>query len=72
MTDEQQLLLLMQQGLARRSVSATCMNSESSRSHCIVSVMVEKMCADGTVQMGKLCMVDLAGEHNQGQSNAKY
>jgi hypothetical protein len=37
------------------------MNEVSSRSHCIVTVTVEKALPDGTVQQGKLCMVDLAG-----------
>jgi len=37
------------------------MNQESSRSHCIVTVTVEKAAPDGTVTVGKLKMVDLAG-----------
>lgn len=43
------------------SFLATNMNEGSSRSHCIVTVTVERTHPDGTVQMGKLCMVDLAG-----------
>jgi hypothetical protein len=41
--------------------AATCMNATSSRSHCIVTVTVEKTCPDGTVLVGKLKLVDLAG-----------
>jgi hypothetical protein len=37
------------------------MNETSSRSHCIVTVTVEKCCPDGSVLVGKLKMVDLAG-----------
>jgi hypothetical protein len=37
------------------------MNEASSRSHCIVTVTVEKCCPDGSVLVGKLKMVDLAG-----------
>lgn len=37
------------------------MNEQSSRSHCIVTVTVEKTCLDGSVLVGKLKMVDLAG-----------
>ena len=37
------------------------MNEVSSRSHCIVTVTVERALPDGTVQQGKLCMVVLAG-----------
>jgi len=41
--------------------AATCMNATSSRSHCIVTVTVEKTCVDGSVLVGKLKLVDLAG-----------
>lgn len=37
------------------------MNAASSRSHCIVTVSVEKTCPDGSTVSGKLRMVDLAG-----------
>lgn len=37
------------------------MNAASSRSHCIVTVAVEKACPDGSTVSGKLRMVDLAG-----------
>ena len=37
------------------------MNATSSRSHCIVTVTVEKTCPDGSVLVGKLKLVDLAG-----------
>ena len=37
------------------------MNATSSRSHCIVTVAVEKACPDGSCISGKLRMVDLAG-----------
>jgi hypothetical protein len=42
-------------------LAATCMNATSSRSHCIVTVTVEKNCPDGSVLVGKLKLVDLAG-----------
>lgn len=60
-TDEAQLVGLMHAGLAARAVTATNMNAASSRSHCIVTVGVEKACPDGSVVAGKLRMVDLAG-----------
>ena len=41
--------------------AATCMNEASSRSHCIVTVTVDKACPDGCRLVGKLKMVDLAG-----------
>ncbi|GAX82293.1 hypothetical protein CEUSTIGMA_g9722.t1 [Chlamydomonas eustigma] len=68
--DERQLVVFMQEGLRQRSVSATCMNSESSRSHCIVTVVVERACPDGSVKCGRLCMVDLAGSERQSKTGA--
>jgi hypothetical protein len=49
------------------------MNSESSRSHCIVTVTVEKVNRKaGSMQQGKLCMVDLAGEHGKERCKEEY
>lgn len=45
------------QGIANRAVSATAMNAGSSRSHCVIYVVVEKAHADGRVEFGKLCLV---------------
>ncbi|KAF6263267.1 P-loop containing nucleoside triphosphate hydrolase protein [Scenedesmus sp. NREL 46B-D3] len=63
--NEEQLVQVMHTGLAARTVAATCMNEASSRSHCIVTVTVEKCCPDGSVLVGKLKMVDLAGSERQ-------
>jgi len=60
-TEEAQLVGVMEAGLAQRAVTATHMNATSSRSHCIVTVSVEKSCPDGSTVSGKLRMVDLAG-----------
>jgi hypothetical protein len=46
------------------------MNSESSRSHCIVTVVLERACLDGSVRCGRLCMVDLAGSERQSKTGA--
>lgn len=45
------------QGIANRAVSATAMNAGSSRSHCVIYVVVEKAHVDGRVEFGKLCLV---------------
>lgn len=45
------------QGIANRAVSATAMNAGSSRSHCVIYVVVEKAHGDGRVEFGKLCLV---------------
>ena len=60
---ESELVDLMQQGIAKRTVARTGMNAASSRSHCLVMLTVEKHWADGTISHGKLCLVDLAGAH---------
>ncbi len=44
---EAQLVSVMQQGLRNRAVAATAMNAGSSRSHCIVMLMVQKSFPDG-------------------------
>uniref|UniRef100_A0A383WLH3 Kinesin-like protein n=1 Tax=Tetradesmus obliquus TaxID=3088 RepID=A0A383WLH3_TETOB len=67
---EEQLVQVMHTGLAARTVAATCMNEASSRSHCIVTVTVEKCCPDGSVLVGKLKMVDLAGSERQDKTQA--
>ncbi|WIA21070.1 hypothetical protein OEZ85_005390 [Tetradesmus obliquus] len=67
---EEQLVQVMHTGLAARTVAATCMNEASSRSHCIVTVTVEKCCLDGSVLVGKLKMVDLAGSERQDKTQA--
>ncbi|GBF99459.1 kinesin heavy chain [Raphidocelis subcapitata] len=69
-TDEAQLVGLMNAGLAARAVTATNMNATSSRSHCIVTVAVEKACPDGSTVAGKLRMVDLAGSERQDKTGA--
>jgi hypothetical protein len=59
-------------GGARRHVSSTTMNAESSRSHLIMSVVVEsnkRGTNDGTV--GKLTLVDLAGSERQSKTGSE-
>jgi hypothetical protein len=62
---EQELVELMQQGIANRTVASTGMNVASSRSHCLINLMVEKHFPDGSFSYGKLCLVDLAGAQSQ-------
>ncbi|PRW56939.1 kinesin [Chlorella sorokiniana] len=67
---ERDCVELMQLGIANRAVSATAMNAGSSRSHCVIYVVVEKAHADGRVEFGKLCLVDLAGSERQDKTGA--
>merc|ERR1719282_306442 len=59
-------------GLANRSVGATNMNAESSRSHSLFMITIESLGADGDshIRVGKLNMVDLAGSERQGKTGA--
>lgn len=65
---------LMNLGNKNRSVGATLMNAESSRSHCIFSITIEssEVGPDGKehIVMGKLNLVDLAGSERQSKTGA--
>lgn len=61
---------LMETGWANRSVGATLMNADSSRSHSIFTISVEMMslnhgAKEQTIRQGKLNLVDLAGSERQ-------
>lgn len=65
---------IMKLGNKNRAVGATKMNSESSRSHAIFSITVERSeLGEGGqqhVRMGKLQLVDLAGSERQSKTQA--
>ncbi|XP_016966683.1 kinesin-like protein KIF3A [Drosophila biarmipes] len=65
---------IMRLGNKNRAVGATKMNEESSRSHAIFSITVERSeLGEGGVQhvrMGKLQLVDLAGSERQSKTQA--
>lgn len=71
---EQQLMGELERGLTFRTVAATEMNSESSRSHSIFTVSIEIMTKDDSgnehVKAGKLNLVDLAGSERQKKTGA--
>ncbi|CAK59575.1 unnamed protein product (macronuclear) [Paramecium tetraurelia] len=64
----------MQLGTQNRSVGATAMNKESSRSHCIFTVYIECSVTDPKgnerITAGKLNLVDLAGSERQSKTQA--
>jgi Kinesin motor domain len=58
-------------GAERRAVSSTQMNSDSSRSHLICSIVISSTnIRTGSVVRGKLTLVDLAGSERVGKSGA--
>ena len=64
---------LMSKGTANRSVGATAMNADSSRSHSIFTLYIEMCEAQGNadkIRAGKLNLVDLAGSERQSKTQA--
>lgn len=69
----QELTKLMADGTKNRSVGATLMNADSSRSHSIFTVRVEtsqEVDGDTRIRGSKLNLVDLAGSERQGKTGA--
>eukprot|EP00730_Choanoeca_flexa_P003788 TRINITY_DN11501_c0_g1_i2.p1 TRINITY_DN11501_c0_g1~~TRINITY_DN11501_c0_g1_i2.p1 ORF type:complete len:1254 (+),score=334.37 TRINITY_DN11501_c0_g1_i2:2090-5851(+) len=63
---------LFEHGSKSRKVASTKMNSESSRSHLVIGVIVKATSlADGKVTRGKLSLVDLAGSERAGKTGAE-
>ncbi|KAK3759215.1 hypothetical protein RRG08_054936 [Elysia crispata] len=62
---------LFDDGSNNRHVASTKMNSESSRSHLILSVIIEsENLTTGNIMKGKLSLVDLAGSERVGKTGA--
>lgn len=62
MTSAKQLLATLEAGQQRRHVASTNMNRESSRSHLVMSIIIESTnLQTQSVSKGKLSFVDLAG-----------
>lgn len=62
---------MINSGLSNRAVSATSMNSESSRSHCLFILTLNmKNTDDGSSKTGKLYLVDLAGSEKVSKTGA--
>ncbi|CAD8105757.1 unnamed protein product [Paramecium sonneborni] len=70
----QEMEKYMTLGAQNRSVGATAMNKESSRSHCIFTVYIECSLSDEKgnerITAGKLNLVDLAGSERQSKTQA--
>lgn len=63
---------IMEEGWKNRSVGATLMNADSSRSHSIFTIYIERIQIDDydNVKFGKLNLVDLAGSERQTKTGA--
>lgn len=66
--------MIMETGWKNRSVGATLMNADSSRSHSIFTIYIERMqtidLESSDVKFGKLNLVDLAGSERQSKTGA--
>jgi len=61
-TNADQLTDVLERGNAQRSVAATAMNSESSRSHLVIMIRINSINKDTQEELrGKILMCDLAG-----------
>ena len=61
---------IMKLGNKYRSVAATSMNDESSRSHSVFTITIEQLLNSQKVRVGKLNLVDLAGSERQSKTGA--
>lgn len=74
--NEEEMMKLFEAGNRNRSVGATLMNEQSSRSHSIFTINIESCEANSEsdekshIIAGKLCMVDLAGSERSSKSGA--
>eukprot|EP00049_Salpingoeca_infusionum_P002080 m.53909 g.53909 ORF g.53909 m.53909 type:complete len:1163 (-) comp11376_c0_seq3:388-3876(-) len=71
--DTAEMIKLMAAGSKNRSVGATLMNADSSRSHSIFTVWIEaaeEADGDEKIRASKLNLVDLAGSERQGKTGA--
>ncbi|KAL0584399.1 hypothetical protein ABG067_005750 [Albugo candida] len=70
-TSAQQTLRLFDQANQKRQVGATKMNAESSRSHSVLSILVQATHKSNKVTTtGKMSLVDLAGSERAGKTGA--
>jgi len=69
-TSPAEVYRFIQLGSRSRSIASTKMNSESSRSHVVMTLTIEQRKADGAKVSAKLNLVDLAGSENVKQTGA--
>jgi hypothetical protein len=68
---ETEVLYWLAEGVKNRAVGFTQLNAESSRSHLLLTLTVERAGADGAAaRLGKLLLVDLAGSEKVKKTGA--
>jgi kinesin family protein 5 len=69
---ETEVLYWLAEGVKNRAVGFTQLNAESSRSHLLLTLTVERAGADGAAaRLGKLLLVDLAGSEKVKKTGAQ-
>lgn len=64
----EEILEIIKDGAKQRSTAPTSLNSVSSRSHAVLTLLLTQKITDGTEIISKLNLVDLAGSENVGKS----
>jgi kinesin family member 5 len=62
---------IIKEGAKQRVVASTSLNSVSSRSHAVITLILTQKINDGTEIVSKLHMIDLAGSENVGKSEVQ-
>lgn len=70
-SNEQDCMKLMRLAIGGRAVGKTDMNESSSRSHCIITITLDKYDEDGQSKSNRLIFVDLAGSERQRRSGTE-
>jgi len=69
-TKEEEVLRCLEAGGSSRRVGATQMNAQSSRSHALLTLTLERKGADGSVRVSRLNVADLAGSEKVSRTGA--
>jgi len=67
----QDILNTIKEGTAQRTIASTALNSVSSRSHAVLTLILSQKMVDGSETNSKLHLIDLAGSENVGRSEVQ-
>jgi kinesin family protein 5 len=65
------ILNTIREGTLQRTIASTALNSVSSRSHAVLTLILTQKLADGSEIVSKLHLIDLAGSENVGRSEVQ-
>jgi kinesin family protein 5 len=67
----QDILSTIKEGTMQRTIASTSLNSVSSRSHAVLTLILTQKLSDGSEIVSKLHLIDLAGSENVGRSEVQ-